>query len=60
MEEERVRDEFSRMKITAELIRFREMISQYEAGLAFRRQKVENYRYRLDRLDQKLGGSNEE
>jgi hypothetical protein len=34
MEDERMADEFARMELTAELARFREMISQYEVGLA--------------------------
>ncbi len=55
MEEDRVRDEFERMRLTAQLARSREIIGGYEEGLAFYRQRVEDTRYELGRLDERLG-----
>jgi hypothetical protein len=59
MEDARVNDEFRRIRVTAQLSRDREMINQYEIGLAFHQQRVEDARYDLGRLDEGLGGSSE-
>ncbi|MBB5871094.1 hypothetical protein F4553_004473 [Allocatelliglobosispora scoriae] len=56
MDEDRVKDEFTRMELTARLSRDREVIAQYEVGLAFHRQRVEDARYELGILDERLGG----
>jgi hypothetical protein len=56
MEDERVNDEFRRVRVTAQLSRDREMINQYEIGLAFHRQRAEDARYDLGHLDERLGG----
>jgi ribosome-binding protein aMBF1 (putative translation factor) len=56
MNDERVKDEFTRMELASRLNRDREIINQYEAGLAFHRQRVEDTRYELGRLDERLGG----
>ncbi len=58
MNEERVKDEFSRMELTARLHRDRQIIDQYESGLAFHRKRVEDTRYELGRLDERLGAGN--
>jgi hypothetical protein len=59
VEEDRVRDEFARMHLTAQLAKSREIIAQYEVGLAFHRRRVEDTRYELGRLDERLGGDGE-
>ena len=56
MDEKHIKDEFNRIQITAQLTRYREMISQYEIGLAHRRQRVEDALYELGSLDERLGG----
>jgi len=59
VEEDRIRDEFARMQLTAQLAKSRDIIAQYEVGLAFQRQRVEDTRYELGRLDERLGGDGE-
>jgi ribosomal protein L15E len=53
---QRERDEFERIELTARLQRARDFIAQYEEGLAFYRRQVEDTRYELGRLDERLGG----
>jgi hypothetical protein len=52
----RERDEFDRITRLAEIERDRELIAQYEEGMAFYRGRIEDYRYQLGRIDQRLGG----
>ena len=56
MDDDRVRDEFTRMELTARLSRDREIIAQYETNVEFFRRRVEDTRYELGRLDERLGG----
>lgn len=56
MDDDRVRDEFMRMELTALLSRDREIIASYEEGFAFIRRRIEETRYDLGRLDERLGG----
>ena len=50
------RDEFERMRLTAQIERAREIIAQYEVHQEFYRRQVEDSRYELGRLDERLGG----
>ena len=59
MDDDRLRDEFTRMELTARLSRDREIISQYETNVEFFRRRVEDTRYELGRLDERLGGGND-
>ncbi len=56
MDEQRERDEFKRMQFTAQLQRYRELVVQYEVGIGFHRRQMEDLRYQLGRLDERLGG----
>jgi hypothetical protein len=49
-------DEFERMRLTAQLERAKAMIAQYEEHQEFYRRQVEDGRYELGRLDERLGG----
>jgi hypothetical protein len=49
-------DEFERMRLVAEIERDRLLIAQYEEHQAFYRGRVEDNRYKLGRLDERLGG----
>jgi predicted DNA-binding protein YlxM (UPF0122 family) len=49
------RDEFDRMRLYQEVERARMIIVQYEKGLAFYRQEIEDKRYEIGRLDERLG-----
>jgi hypothetical protein len=55
MDDPTERDEFERIKLHQDIERARMIITQYEAGLAFHRQEIENKRYRIGRLDERLG-----
>ncbi|MDG4794589.1 hypothetical protein [Micromonospora sp. WMMD1082] len=50
------RDEFERMRLVARIERARELIAQYEAHQEFYRRQVEDSRYELGKLDERLGG----
>jgi hypothetical protein len=52
----REEDEFERMRLVAEIERDRLLIAQYEEHQAFYRDRVEDNRYKLGRLDERLGG----
>jgi hypothetical protein len=52
----RENDEFERMRLVAEIERDRLLIAQYEEHQAFYRDRVEDNRYELGRLDERLGG----
>jgi ribosomal protein L15E len=56
LDPQRERDEFKRIELTARLQRARDLIMQYEEGLAFYRGQVEDNRYELGRLDERLRG----
>lgn len=56
MDSEREADEFERMRLTAQIERARGLIAQYDEHQEFFRRQIENNRYELGRLDQKLGG----
>jgi hypothetical protein len=49
-------DEFRRIELIERLARDREIIAQYEGGMAFYRQRIEDTQYDLGRLDERLGG----
>jgi len=49
-------DEFERMRLVAQIERDRLLIAQYEEHQAFYRGRVEDSRYELGRLDERLGG----
>ncbi|MGH8573273.1 MAG: hypothetical protein ACREX8_11960 [Gammaproteobacteria bacterium] len=49
-------DEFERMCLVAEIERYRLLIAQYEEHQTFYRGRIETNRYKLGRLDKRLGG----
>jgi len=49
-------DEFERMRLVAQLERDRLLIAQYEEHQTFYRSRIEDSRYELGRLDERLGG----
>jgi ribosomal protein L15E len=55
VDDARVRDEFERMERHRELERAREVIVKYEEGFAEYRQRIEKLKYRIGRLDERLG-----
>lgn len=50
----REHDEFERISLTSRMERDRLLIRQYEEGLTFHRARVEQTRYDLGRLDERL------
>jgi hypothetical protein len=52
----REKDEFERMRLVAEIEQHRLLIAQYEEHQAYYRGRVEGNRYKLGRLDERLGG----
>ena len=50
------RDEFERMRLAAQIERARELIAQYDRHQEFYRRQIEDSRYELGRLDERLGG----
>jgi hypothetical protein len=50
------RDEFERMRLVALIERARELVAQYEEHQEFFRRQIEDSRYELGRLDERLGG----
>lgn len=56
MTSEREDDEFRRIRLTAQIERDRALVAQYEQHQAFYRSRVEESRYELGRLDERLGG----
>jgi hypothetical protein len=57
MDPRRSEEEFERIKLHQDIARARLIVEQYETGMAYYRLEIENYRYRLGRLDERLGGS---
>lgn len=49
-------DQFERIRLTAKMERARTFIEQYEQGQEFYRRQVEDIRYELGRLDERLRG----
>ncbi len=49
-------DEFERMRLVAQIERARALIEQYEQHQEFYRRQVEDSRYEIGRLDERLGG----
>ena len=54
MDTDREHDEFERIKLTAELEWRRRVVAQYVEGLGKMRRKIEDRRYRLGELDERL------
>jgi hypothetical protein len=52
----REKDEFKRIQLVAEIEHARLLIAQYEEHQAYYRGRVEDDRYQLGRLDERLGG----
>lgn len=50
------RDEFERMRLVEQIERARYLVAQYEESQEFYRRQIEDSRYALGRLDEKLGG----
>ncbi|MDG4816471.1 hypothetical protein O7628_13270 [Micromonospora sp. WMMD956] len=50
------RDEFERIRLVERIERARELITQYETHQEFYRRQVEDSRYELGKLDERLGG----
>jgi hypothetical protein len=50
-------DEFERIKRVERIQRAREILAQYEDGMAFYRRQIEDDRYQIGRLDERLGGN---
>jgi hypothetical protein len=49
-------DEFERIRLVAEIEHARLLIAQYDEHQAYYRGRVEDNRYQLGRLDERLGG----
>ncbi len=49
------RDKFERIKKTADVERFHEIIVKYEEGLADYRSRVEEHLYEIGKIDERLG-----
>jgi hypothetical protein len=49
-------DEFGRIRLVAQIERARMLVAQYEEHQEFYRSQIEDSRYELGRLDERLGG----
>ena len=49
-------DHFERIRLVARIERARALIAQYEESQEFYRRQIEDSRYELGRLDERLGG----
>jgi len=47
--------EFARIRLASELEKSRHIVAQYEEHQAYYRRQIEQFRYRLGRLDERLG-----
>lgn len=56
MSGEREDDEFERMRLVAQIERDRGLITRYEEHQARYRARIEDSRYKLGRLNERLGG----
>jgi len=52
----RERDEFERIRRVAQIEKDRNFIARYEEGTAFYRTRIEDNRYELGRIDERLRG----
>lgn len=50
------RDQFDRMRLVARIERARALVAQYEEHQEFYRRQIEDSRYELGKLDERLGG----
>jgi hypothetical protein len=55
VDDPRERDHFARIKHHQDIERARMIIRQYEKGMAFYRQEIEDKKYEIGRLDERLG-----
>jgi hypothetical protein len=55
VDDPREQDELDRIKLHQDIERARAMLTQYETGMANFRKEIENWRYKLGRLDERLG-----
>lgn len=60
VDDSRAADEFRRIELVSLLERERAIVGQYEQHLAFYRARIEDRRYELGRLDERLGGGNDD
>jgi len=51
----RERDEFERIRRIAQIEKDRNFLEQYDEGMAFYRSRIEDNRYELGRIDERLG-----
>ena len=49
-------DEFERIRLVAQIERARMLVAQYEEHQEFYRRQIEDSRYELGKLDERLGG----
>ena len=49
-------DEFERIRLVAQIERDRHLVRQYDQHQSFYRARIEDGRYELGRLDERLGG----
>lgn len=49
-------DQFDRIRLHQEIERARQLIRTYQEHMAFYQRKIEDNRYELGRLDERLGG----
>jgi hypothetical protein len=53
--DDREQDEFDRIMLVEQVQKDRILVGQYEDGLAYFRRKIEDTRYEIGRLDERLG-----
>jgi hypothetical protein len=53
----REKDEFRRIQLATELDRARKLVAQYDEHQSYYRAVIEDHRYELGRLDERLGDS---
>ena len=49
-------DEFERIQTADQIERDRQLVAQYDEHQSYYRTRIENNRYKLGRLDERLGG----
>lgn len=52
-------DHFERIRLNDQIDRDRAIVQQYETGLTYYQGRIEDTRYELGRLDERLGGENQ-
>jgi hypothetical protein len=55
MTDPREEDEFKRIRIMSDMEKVRGIVARYDEHRAIYRAKIEDYRYQLGRLDERLG-----